>query len=153
MAIAEFLNDDGVQSERIDLRPVQVRHGTSGTGTMTLSPLTRWLFLCASSSSTVWHSSLHTSQEKVILSLALSDCCCCLPIKRDATFQHSSLLLRVLLLVVVAKDLQRLFFSRDSILEFANVHAVKASAWLPSKQGLIRGASNSSVRPGNFQLL
>ena len=72
MAIAVFLNDDGVQTEHIDRRPVQVRHGTSGTGTMTLSPLTRWLFLCASRSSTVWHSSLQPSQEKVILSLALS---------------------------------------------------------------------------------
>ena len=64
----------------------------------------------------------------------------------------SSLVVAVLV-VVAAKDLQRLFFSRGSILELANVHAVKASTQPPSKQGLIRGASDSSVRPGNLQLL
>ena len=44
--------------------------------------------------------------------------------------------------VVVTEDLQKLFFSQDSILELAKVHAGKA-----------RPPKRASVKPGNFQLL
>ena len=55
------------------------------------------------------------------------------------------LLCVLLLLVFVAKDLQQLFFGRDSILELAKVHAGKASTRLPSKQCFIGEVSHSSV--------
>ena len=66
------------------------------------------------------------------------------------TTNVASNFLRVLL-VVVAKDLQQLFCSRDPILELAKVHAGKANAWLPSKQGLIGGVSDSSVKPCDLE--
>ena len=70
------------------------------------------------------------------------------------TTNVASNVLRVLLLhVVVAKDLQQLFCSRDPILELAKVHAGKANAWLPSKQGLIGGVSDSSVKPCDLERL
>ena len=68
------------------------------------------------------------------------------------TTNVASNFLRVLL-VVVAKDLQQLFCSRDPILQLAKVHAGKANAWLPSKQGLIGGVSDSSVKPCDLERL
>ena len=77
-----------------------------------------------------------------------------LPNVMRPTANVASNFLRVLLLhVVVAKDLQQLFCSRDPILELAKVSAGKANAWLPSKQGHIGGVSDSSVKPCDLERL
>ena len=103
LTIAVFLDGDGVQTVRIDLRPV--RHG----------------------------------HRRMRYSLVLSLLSFLSYVTRPTTNVASNFFRVLLLHIVVDKDLQHLFCSRDPILELAKVHAGKASAWLPFKQGLIGG--------------
>ena len=87
----------------------------------------------------------------MILSLVLSLLSFLSNVTRPTTNVASNVLRVLFLHVVVAKDLQQLFCSRDPILELAEVHAGKANAWLPSKQGLIGGVSDFFVKPCDLE--
>ena len=79
------------------------------------------------------------AREEVILSLVLSLLSFLSNVTWTTTNVASNFLCVLLLHVVVAKDLQQLFCSRDPILELAKAHAGKANAWVPPNRASCGG--------------